>query len=798
MEGEQQKLLDDSLKVVKEQAFYMKRHIDSNNLNVALDHATEMLRELRTNVLAPKNYYELYMKVVQELRELEEYLYSLQRTGKSMVQLYEQVQSCGNVLPRLYLLCCVGSVYISSLEAPAKDILKDMVEMIKGVQHPMRGLFLRYYLSTASKNKLPDVGSPFEGNGGRIQDAYSFLLQNFTEANRLWVRLQLNTGDKKDKKRRERERLDLKLLVGTNLVRLSQLEGLDVTEYKQNVLPKIIEEVVACKDTIAQSYLMDCVIQVFPDEYHIATLEQFLDGCILLKERVQVRTILESMCARLESYFGSSPNQMSNDVNAFKLFNTCVTRLIEERTNMSLTDTLRLETVLLNFAIKCYPSKMEYVAHCYTTCSALIDKTSFASQMADLAVTVADSRSTDETTLQIEELLSSVNTLGLKVLEIAAYSKIMSYLPWGNWKVVSVNLLKSVLAVNAPLCELEQVEQIFSSILPLLRDKEGHVPQVDGDGRELPVSQAFKDEQHLVARTINLMKNDDTDILLRIYVVARTQFTNGGAQRIQFTCAPLVFGALALARRVHAREKAAETDNETPPQFSARKVFQFVIELVTALAQSQPEQAMKLFLQSTQAADDCGFHAIAYEFVKEALLLYECEISDSKSQVRALTSVIGTLVNCKSFPVEDYVALITKVAQYANKLLKKPDQCRMITLSSHLFYSKIPSGEADGGMYVDSTHLLECLQRALKIASVCNPNLFVEILDRYIYYYEQDTSSIQARYICTLIALVNEQLGSEDSVQNTGVEGHYRNTIQYIKLRQSSGESRDKFSQITL
>lgn len=62
-----------------------------------------------------------------------------------------------------YLLCTVGSVYIMSNEAPAKDVLKDLVEMIRGVQHPIRGLFLRNYLTQISRDKLPDAGSPFEG-----------------------------------------------------------------------------------------------------------------------------------------------------------------------------------------------------------------------------------------------------------------------------------------------------------------------------------------------------------------------------------------------------------------------------------------------------------------------------------------------------------------------------------------------------------------------------------------------------------------------------------------------------------
>jgi hypothetical protein len=80
--------------------------------------------------------------------------------------------------------------------------------MARGVQHPVRGLFLRTYLSQISKNLLPDTGSEYEGEGGNVQvralpaaqhsprgravadtaptlsrpqDAVEFILQNFTE-----------------------------------------------------------------------------------------------------------------------------------------------------------------------------------------------------------------------------------------------------------------------------------------------------------------------------------------------------------------------------------------------------------------------------------------------------------------------------------------------------------------------------------------------------------------------------------------------------------------------------------------
>lgn len=38
-------------------------------------------------------------------------------------------------------------------------------------------------------------------------------------------------------------------------------------------------QVVNCKDDLAQYYLMECIIQVFPDDYHLQTLETLLSAC---------------------------------------------------------------------------------------------------------------------------------------------------------------------------------------------------------------------------------------------------------------------------------------------------------------------------------------------------------------------------------------------------------------------------------------------------------------------------------------------------------------------------------------
>merc|ERR1712166_996954 len=189
--NDEAKALAEAQKVVQQEAFLMKRALDSKNLREALKHSAVMISELRTPLLSPKNYYGLYMSVLDELTHMESFFRDMLSTGKRMADLYELVQHAGNILPRMYLLVTVGGVFIQSRESACKDILKDLVEMCRGVQHPMRGLFLRNYLSqmSARKNLLPDVGSVYEGAGGTVKDAIDFIIQNFTEMNKLWVRM---------------------------------------------------------------------------------------------------------------------------------------------------------------------------------------------------------------------------------------------------------------------------------------------------------------------------------------------------------------------------------------------------------------------------------------------------------------------------------------------------------------------------------------------------------------------------------------------------------------------------------
>lgn len=286
------------------------------------DLSSTLVSELRTSSLGPKQYYELYMAVFDALRHLSTYLKDSHPVNH-LADLYELVQYAGNIIPRLYLMITVGTVYMSIEDAPVKEIMKDMMEMSRGVQHPIRGLFLRYYLSGQARDNLP-TGTG-DGPEGNLQDSISFILTNFVEMNKLWVRLQ-HQGHSRERDLRTQERKELQLLVGNNLVRLSQLVDLDT--YKNVILQPLLEQVVQCRDVLAQEYLLEVITQVFPDEYHLHTLDQFLAAVSRLNPHVNVKTIVIALMDRLSSYAARESEAVPVE-NRQKIEEDAIAKLLE-------------------------------------------------------------------------------------------------------------------------------------------------------------------------------------------------------------------------------------------------------------------------------------------------------------------------------------------------------------------------------------------------------------------------------------------------------------------------------------
>jgi len=290
-------------------------------------------------------------------------------------ELYEFVQFAGNILPRLYLLIIIGSVYITTMEVPAKEVLRDMVEMCRGVQHPIRGIFLRNYLAEMTKDKLPDEGNKYLGFGGEVSDSIDYLTENFTEMNKLWVRMQ-HSYMSVYKTKLEEERVQLGTLVGKNLSLLGLLDGLTVGFYRSDVLPRILNQIKLCNDPMAQQYLMEVIVLAFSDDFHLKTLDIYLESVITLHEQVNVQSIISALISRLTKYFVANPTSIPQDIDLFKIFSTFVVTLRKERKDNRLDATIKLLQSLLSMVLQCYKGNTSLIDAVYSIGKDIISQTS--------------------------------------------------------------------------------------------------------------------------------------------------------------------------------------------------------------------------------------------------------------------------------------------------------------------------------------------------------------------------------------------------------------------------------------
>ncbi|KAJ3349238.1 Vacuolar protein sorting-associated protein 35 [Kappamyces sp. JEL0680] len=176
--------------------------------------------------------------------------------------------------------------------------------------------------------------------------------------------------------------------------------------------------------------------------------------------------------------------------------------------------------------------------------------------------------------------------------------------------------------------------------------------------------------------------------------------------------------------------------------------------------------SLQLYLMGAKVADQTGQEELCYEFFVEAFTVYEESISESRAQSSAMIQVIATLHQTTVFGYENYETLITKCAVHCSRLLKRADQSRGVMLASHLFWtdSDIPRPDDKPG-YKNAQRVLECLQKALKIADsvmdhAISIGLFVEILEQYLWYFERKNEAITANFINSLIELIHSNLAN--------------------------------------
>lgn len=267
----------------------------------------------------------------------------------------------------------------------------------------------------------------------------------------------------------------------------------------------------------------------------------------------------------------------------------------------------------------------------------------------------------------------------LTLIKLEHFSPLLQKFDYTSRKSLALYIVLNILENETLVPTAEEVDNILVMISPLIKD------EADQPSEKID-SEDFAEEQGITGRFVHLLRSDEPDQQYKILQTARKHFGEGGTQRIKHVLPSLVFQAFQLACKY---KSIAEEDDMWDKK--CQKILQFCHSTITAIARSDlPELALRLFLQGALVVGQLGYtnhETVAYDFMTQAFSLYEDEISDSKSQLAAITLIMATVEQMSCFSEENAEPLRTNCALAASKLLKKPDQCRGVVICASLFWS---------------------------------------------------------------------------------------------------------------
>ena len=836
---EQELILTQSLQIIKEQTYFINNAINKNNLRQCLRESYILLSELRTNILTPKKYYHLYISAFDVMLNIKNFMAEEIGRGRMLIDLYDSVQQAKHVIPRLYLMITAGSIYMEKVPRSVHVILFDMLGIVKQAQNPIKGLFVRNYLLKMTKDKLPDKDNVYVREGGTFEDTLKFLLQNLEEMNRLWIRLLVGVSEQA-KIERQKEREELKILVGETIGKLSSLESLTQDIYEQQILPKLLKMIIDSKDALSQQYLMECIIHSFPNSYNIKCIESILEAMTKLVDDVDVSVLFMSLMRKIGKYFGENLNNKNNLelneilesaqnvypilLNNFEIIiNANINNENDENNdnnknkkhkinNMSLIKLLDLIYSFMNFSIKCSPEeqKLNGIKEILNSTVKILEKFKNVYENENKELSEQEKK-------KICEILLSPLEGSINIFNIEAYIKIMEYLDYQQKKNIVIEIINNLVnKKNEPsmtkIDSTENLQKIVKYIQPLLSDKNNN----NNDLNEDDIS-VIEQEQYIVCKLIFIISSKEPEIKYEIYNQLKNIFSYGGPIRKRFTLPTLVNTIINFCHKLtlcyenkinklpeNINEKilneilnSLDIDKITSDEIFYKlmlNIYKLLNEAICLIAQEKPELACKFYICSANQVNEIlierdKFSDSCSTFINNALGILEESKFNPNNNVDLFSSISSNLLYCNILKNEIKEEIIEQLIKIAQNMQRREDQFAVMLMICQIYYCIIKDGKK----------VLDCLNKARRYVefAMTNPRnlcLFVDLLNKFMYYVDKgdDMVDIKIEQIEDIIELIKghirtiKEVPEDDDISYLDeIEKYFNNTIKVIEKRKN-------------
>ncbi|KAG9389725.1 Vacuolar Protein Sorting 35 (VPS35) [Carpediemonas membranifera] len=768
--------LEDAMSTVKQNAVRLRRAIEQDNYQEVIKFATLVLNELRTSMLSPKRYYQLYSAVFTELNYVEQYFEEYCLTH-SIQDVYDHVQQCGNIIPRIYLLITAGVVFLRRADSPAADIMKDLVQMAKGIQHPVRGLFVRHYLNQATKNA-------WKPDASEMQGTVEIVLSNFAEMTRLWTRLATAPAYTMSRHRAEEERTSLEELVGHNLVRLVNLDGMDALAYRKYAIPAITRHVLSCHDRMVQSYLLDTIVQGVPDEFHAQTLPYLVSIFRAVLDTVPVVPVMVSLVDRLASFMNSraddpgmleslvelseetlAVNQLGGDFEdidtndiipvpaapeptddepqacfLLRLAGMLET-VIEQRPTLGAEDALRVHLALLKATLSVMPDRIDMICPAFSRCRADVTAIHGAHPLLEQVLTAP-----------IMHIGSVLN-----LASIEGYDSVLAVASPQVKLAVATMTCERVVADAQPLSRPAEVQRVLTMALPLLSgaDDEDEVSEHCG----------------YVAGIVTLIDNPDPAVAIELLDITRSFIQKGDLDHVKVALQPLMHKALDIA--LSAGLGGVTTD----------PLFRFATEIIHLMAELDVDTALHLQILAALTSDKVGLDDVTFDFVGLAITTVQDKISGSRLQFEGLLECVSAITTLTAMSPENYETIATNLTHFASRFITRQDQCRAVAACASLWWN---------GVLRKGDRVLECIKRSLTAADKCKTSmvseqyyypLILEMIDHTMFFIDRGCPEVTPELLSGLMAVADAGLSESTETHSQ----HYAAIKTHVSAKVDAG-----------
>ena len=723
-------------------------------------------------------YNRLYNEVYDEMQFIQNFIKNSTYSGRKPKRLYEAAQQASFLIPRLFLQIVTGVVYIETEPRMCCDIMFDLIQMIKGVQHPIRGFFTRYFLLKTIKDVLPDKGNKYESSNISFEDSLSFLFENLEEMNTLWIRIASDAKHlNKPIQVPNKERLDVRHLLGENIIKIASMKGMTFDIYTKVVLPRMKDIIINCKDSISQHFLLECLVTSFPIKYLLMSIEKIVDIIARMVNEVDTKSLYILIMDKLLKYIKEEKISIDLSTSIYSIIRTNVNSAIEkggEKAKM-----IELFLSYMKFTLHYCPVNeiMNAIHHILICCLSTLTKN--------------DVKLPKEGLKNLNAILVSLFEAKIKMFHLEEFPKIMFNLNYNQRSALSLLIIDYIIKGIETLDTKEKLLHVISLIRTLIEDS----PDAD----EFDEYQ-FEYEQSNVGRMIYMIKEKNPYQLFNLYVEMSKILAKGGFKRQRYTLPCLVNNIMLLCYKVSYLYNYKNIDsnqtrihkdfiesidisfitNEEDLIDLMRKGYCLINQLIAGLSNEYPKLALNLLLTvaiNIHSIKDNKLDDIIVSFLGSVLLLFKQGNFSPEVSTELLNHIMSSLSVFSSLDKNYLSVILSLIESYITETSNKEIQCNQYLILSYLYFS----------LFNDKDKIILYLDKAVEVASQEESNnnkifLFVSIINKVIYYIEK---GINIDKINGLTTQINNLLKEEKSPDET-IVSYYNSTNELIKNKKES------------